>query len=103
MLAALSYVILGRGVLGLPNIKNLLPNIQAFKPSVLVVAARPGEGLTRPPPRRAAASRAHVRVGAKRARAYSLASEKTRLAKSLQKIRHGIAELDLERSARSSA
>ena len=61
------HVILsGQGVLGFsPSIKNLLPDIQAFKPSVLLVCpASSRRSTTRPPPRLAAASRGACSRGA---------------------------------------
>ena len=62
-----------------PNIKNLLPDIKAFKPSVLLVVPRVLEKVYN-----AASSKAGGGIkgrmfawSAKQARAYSLASEKT--------------------------
>ena len=75
------HVILsGQGVLGFsPSIKNLLPDIQAFKPSVLLVVPRVLEKVYN-----AASSKAGGGIkgrmfawSAKQARTYSLASEKT--------------------------
>ena len=78
------YVILsGQGVLGFsPNIKNLLPDIKAFKPSVLLVVPRVLEkvynaGLLQ---RRAAASRVACSRGAPSRPAPILSLRRRRLA-----------------------
>ena len=90
------HVILsGQGVLGFsPNIKNLLPDIQTFKPSVLLVVPRVLEKVYN-----AASSKAGGGIkgrmfawSAKQARAYSIASEKTFGPGMLKKMRHGIAD-----------
>ena len=90
------HVILsGQGVLGFsPSIKNLLPDIQAFKPSVLLVVPRVLEKVYN-----AASSKAGGGIkgrmfawSAKQARTYSLASEKTFGPGPFKKIRHGIAD-----------
>ena len=99
------HVILsGRGVLGFsPNIKNLLPDIKAFKPSVLLVVPRVLEKVYN-----AASSKAGGGIkgrmfawSAKQARAYSLASEKTFGPGPFKKIRHGIADALVLKKIRS--
>ena len=99
------YVILsGQGVLGFsPNIKNLLPDIKAFKPSVLLVVPRVLEKVYN-----AASSNAGGGIkgrmfawSAKQARAYSLASEKTFGPGPFKKIRHGIADALVLKKIRS--
>ena len=90
------HVILsGQGVLGFsPSIKNLLPDIQAFKPSVLLVVPRVLEKVYN-----AASSKAGGGIkgrmfawSAKQARTYSIASEKTFGPGMFKKMRHGIAD-----------
>ena len=99
------HVILsGQGVLGFsPNIKNLLPDIKAFKPSVLLVVPRVLEKVYN-----AASSKAGGGIkgrmfawSAKQARAYSLASEKTFGPGPFKKIRHGIADALVLKKIRS--
>ena len=99
------HVILsGQGVLGFsPNIKNLLPDIKAFKPSVLLVVPRVLEKVYN-----AASSKAGGGIkgrmfawSAKQARAYSLASEKTFGPGPFKKIRHGIADAFVLKKIRS--
>ena len=99
------HVILsGQGVLGFsPNIKNLLPDIKAFKPSVLLVVPRVLEKVYN-----AASSKAGGGIkgrmfawSAKQARAYSLASEKTFGPGLFKKIRHGIADAFVLKKIRS--
>ena len=90
------HVILsGQGVLGFsPSIKNLLPDIQAFAPSVLLVVPRVLEKVYN-----AASAKAGGGVkgrlfawSAKQARAYSQASEKAFGPGPLRKMRHGLAD-----------
>ena len=93
------YVILsGQGVLGFsPNIKNLLPDIKAFKPSVLLVVPRVLEKVYN-----AASIKGRMFAwSAKQARAYSLASEKTFGPGPFKKIRHGIADALVLKKIRS--
>lgn len=99
------HVILsGQGVLGFsPSIKNLLPDIQAFKPSVLLVVPRVLEKVYN-----AASSKAGGGIkgrmfawSAKQARTYSLASEKTFGPGPFKKIRHGIADALVLKKIRS--
>lgn len=90
------HVILsGQGVLGFsPSIKNLLPDIQAFAPSVLLVVPRVLEKVYN-----AASAKAGGGVkgrlfawSAKQARAYSQAREKAFGPGPLRKMRHGLAD-----------
>ena len=97
-------VLAGAGVLGFsPNIKNLLPDIQAFKPSVLLVVPRVLEKVY---------NAASVKAGggikgkmfawsAKQARTYALAQERTFGPSLLKKARHGIADALVLKKIRS--
>ena len=99
------HVILsGQGVLGFsPNIKNLLPDIQTFKPSVLLVVPRVLEKVYN-----AASSKAGGGIkgrmfawSAKQARTYALAQERTFVPSLLKKARHGIADALVLKKIRS--
>ena len=99
------HVILsGQGVLGFsPSVKNLLPDIKAFKPSVLLVVPRVLEKVYN-----AASSKAGGGVkgrmfawSAKQARTYSLASDKAFGPGPLKRIRHSIADVLVLRKIRS--
>ncbi|MBF1159628.1 MAG: AMP-binding protein, partial [Thermobifida sp.] len=99
------HVILsGQGVLGFsPSIKNLLPDIQAFKPSVLLVVPRVLEKVYN-----AASSKAGGGIkgrmfawSAKQARTFSVASEKTFGPGLFKKMRHGIADALVLKKIRS--
>lgn len=99
------HVILsGQGVLGFsPSIKNLLPDIQAFKPSVLLVVPRVLEKVYN-----AASSKAGGGIkgrmfawSAKQARTFSMASEKTFGPGLFKKMRHGIADALVLKKIRS--
>ena len=97
-------VLAGAGVLGFsPNIKNLLPNIQAFKPSVLLVVPRVLEKVYN-----AASAKAGGGIkgkmfawSAKQARTYALAQERTFGPSLLKKARHGIADALVLKKIRS--
>ncbi|WP_314501465.1 AMP-dependent synthetase/ligase [uncultured Actinomyces sp.] len=97
-------VLSGAGVLGFsPNIKNLLPDIQAFKPSVLLVVPRVLEKVYN-----AASAKAGGGIkgkmfawSAKQARTYALAQERTFGPSLLKKARHGIADALVLKKIRS--
>lgn len=97
-------VLAGAGVLGFsPNIKNLLPDIQAFKPSVLLVVPRVLEKVYN-----AASAKAGGGIkgkmfawSAKQARTYALAQERTFGPSLLKKARHGIADALVLKKIRS--
>ena len=97
-------VLAGAGVLGFsPNIKNLLPDIQAFKPSVLLVVPRVLEKVYN-----AATAKAGGGIkgklfawSAKQARTYALAQERTFGPSLLKKARHGIADALVLKKIRS--
>ena len=97
-------VLSGAGVLGFsPNIKNLLPDIQAFKPSVLLVVPRVLEKVYN-----AASAKAGGGIkgkmfawSAKQARTYALAQEGTFGPSLLKKARHGIADALVLKKIRS--
>ena len=97
-------VLSGAGVLGFsPNIKNLLPDIQAFKPSVLLVVPRVLEKVYN-----AASTKAGGGIkgkmfawSAKQARTYALAQERTFGPSLLKKARHGIADALVLKKIRS--
>lgn len=97
-------VLSGSGVLGFsPNIKNLLPDIQAFKPSVLLVVPRVLEKVYN-----AASAKAGGGIkgkmfawSAKQARTYALAQERTFGPSLLKKARHGIADALVLKKIRS--
>lgn len=97
-------VLSGAGVLGFsPNIKNLLPDIQAFKPSVLLVVPRVLEKVYN-----AASAKAGGGIkgkmfawSAKQARTYALAQEHTFGPSLLKKARHGIADALVLKKIRS--
>ena len=94
----------GAGVLGFsPNIKNLLPDIQAFKPSVLLVVPRVLEKVYN-----AASSKAGggfkgrmFAWSAKQARTYSIARQRTFGPSLLKKVRHGVADALVLKKIRS--
>lgn len=97
-------VLSGAGVLGFsPNIKNLLPDIQSFKPSVLLVVPRVLEKVYN-----AASAKAGGGIkgkmfawSAKQARTYALAQERTFGPSLLRKARHGIADALVLKKIRS--
>ena len=97
-------VLSGAGVLGFsPNIKNLLPDIQSFKPSVLLVVPRVLEKVYN-----AASAKAGGGIkgkmfawSAKQARTYALAQERTFGPSLLKKARHGIADALVLKKIRS--
>ena len=97
-------VLSGAGVLGFsPNIKNLLPDIQAFKPSILLVVPRVLEKVYN-----AASAKAGGGIkgkmfawSAKQARTYALAQERTFGPSLLKKARHGIADALVLKKIRS--
>ena len=97
-------VLSGAGVLGFsPNIKNLLPDIQSFKPSVLLVVPRVLEKVYN-----AASAKAGGGIkgkmfawSAKQARTYALSQERTFGPSLLKKARHGIADALVLKKIRS--
>lgn len=97
-------VLSGAGVLGFsPNIKNLLPDIQSFKPSVLLVVPRVLEKVYN-----AASAKAGGGIkgkmfawSAKQARTYALAQERTFGPSLLKKARHSIADALVLKKIRS--
>jgi len=100
----LLFLPVAAGVLGFsPNIKNLLPDIQAFKPSVLLVVPRVLEKVYN-----AASAKAGGGIkgkmfawSAKQARTYALAQERTFGPSLLKKARHGIADALVLKKIRS--
>ena len=97
-------VLSGAGVLGFsPNIKNLLPDIQAFKPSILLVVPRVLEKVYN-----AASSKAGGGLkgrmfawSAKQARSYSIAQQRTFGPSLTKKLRHGLADALVLKKIRS--
>ena len=97
-------VLSGAGVLGFsPNIKNLLPDIQAFKPSILLVVPRVLEKVYN-----AASSKAGGGLkgrmfawSAKQARSYSVAQQRTFGPSLTKKLRHGLADALVLKKIRS--
>ncbi|AKU64857.1 long-chain fatty acid--CoA ligase [Schaalia meyeri] len=94
----------GQGVLGFsPNIKNLLPDIQAFQPSVLLVVPRVLEKVYNAASAKAGGGlRGRVFAwSAKQARSYSLASEKAFGPGPIKRMRHGLADALVLKKIRS--
>ena len=97
-------VLSGAGVLGFsPNIKNLIPDIQAFKPSILLVVPRVLEKVYN-----AASSKAGGGLkgrmfawSAKQARSYSVAQQRTFGPSLTKKLRHGLADALVLKKIRS--